>query len=232
MSRRPPVILIGLDATEIDLIDELVAAGRMPTMAALRRRGRHGRLQTQPTTFLSMVWPSFYASQPLGHHGWYFNKLWRAEHQRLEYVSPAWLPNRIFWEGLTPSHRVALLDLPFAARPPKGLNGVYINGWQCHDDFGRQEFPLGFRAELERRHGKARLSAEVFGKQTAQTLLAQRREVLESTQQFGDICVDLLRRERWDLFLACSVRPIGAPTTCGICRRSTRPASTKPCWKR
>lgn len=202
MSQRPSVILVGLDATEIDLIDRLVADGRMPTMAALRRRGRYGRLQTQPTTFLSMVWPTFYASQSLGHHGWYFNKLWRAEHQRLEYVSPAWLPNRMFWEGLDHSHRVAVLDLPFAGRAPARLNGVYVNGWQCHDDFGRQEFPAGFRAELERRHGKARLSAEVFGEQTAQTLLVQRRAVLESNRQFGDICVDLLRRERWDLFLA------------------------------
>src|SRR5919106_2679928 len=202
MRDRSSVILIGMDATEIELIDRLVAGGRMPTIAALRQRGRYGRLQTHPPVFLSLVWPTFYTSQPLGHHGWYFNKLWRAEHQRLEYVSPQWLPNRVFWEALHPSHRVAVLDLPFAPRPPVRLNGVYLNGWQCHDDFGAQEYPLGFRGALRRRHGRARLRPEVFGEQTAQTLLAQRREVLETNAQFAGICVDLLERERWDLFLA------------------------------
>lgn len=202
MSERTPTILIGMDATEIDLVDRLVAAGRMPVVKALRERGRYGRLRTEPSTFLSMVWPTFYGSQPLGHHGWYFNKLWRAEKQRLEYVNPQWLPNRVFWEGLDESHRVAILDLPFAPHVPDRLKGLYLNGWQCHDDFGRQEYPPGLRADLRRRHGKERLTAEVFGDQNARTLLAQRREVLEANEQFADICNGLLRREGWDLFLA------------------------------
>ena len=202
MSQRPSTILIGMDASEIELIDRLVLAGRMPTVAAMRQRGRYGRLQTHPPTFLSMVWPTFYASQSLGHHGWYFNKLWRAERQRMEYIGPEWLPNRIFWEGLDDSYRVAVLDLPFATASPPRLNGVYLNGWQCHDDFGKQEYPAGFRTEIEKRHGKPKLTPEVFGEQSAATLLAQRREVLETDEQFADICVDLLKRERWDLFLA------------------------------
>jgi choline dehydrogenase-like flavoprotein len=58
---RPPVILIGLDAAEIDVVDRLVAAGRMPNLARLRQRGRWGRLQTEPPHFLiagSSVFPS------------------------------------------------------------------------------------------------------------------------------------------------------------------------------
>lgn len=202
MSEQNPAILIGMDATEADLVDRLVAEGRMPALAALRERGRFGRLQTQPPSFLSMVWPTFYGSQTLAQHGWYFNKQWRAEHQRVEYMSPNWVPNRVFWEGLDPALRVAALDLPFAARPPERLNGVFFSGWQCHDDFGRPEYPRGFRAQTERRHGAARLGPEVFGEQTARTLLRQRAEVLESDAQFAAICRDLLRRERWDLFLA------------------------------
>ncbi len=37
----------------------------------------------------------------------------------------------------------------------------------------------------------------------AATLLAQRQEVLEGNRQFGDICRDMLTRDRFDLFLAC-----------------------------
>ena len=202
MSDRAPVIAIGMDAAEVEVVEELLAQGRMPHLATLRATGCWGRIESQPPDFLSMVWPSFYSSQPLGEHGWYFNKLWRPERQRVEYVNPSWLPNRIFWEGLQPCRRVALLDLPFAARVPEGLNGLYLNGWQSHDDFGAQEFPPGYRATLESYNGKSRLAPELFGQQTASTLVSQRSEVVEANRQFGSICADVVRQEPWDLFLA------------------------------
>jgi choline dehydrogenase-like flavoprotein len=40
MNDTPPVILIGLDAVEIDVVDRLVADGRMPNLARLRQQGR------------------------------------------------------------------------------------------------------------------------------------------------------------------------------------------------
>ena len=86
MNEHPPVILLGFDATEIGLIDQLVAAGRMPNLAALRARGRQGRLQTHPPHFMSLVWPTFYCSSRLGEHGWYFNKLWNPDRQRLQFA--------------------------------------------------------------------------------------------------------------------------------------------------
>lgn len=49
------MVLIGLDAAEIDVVDRLVADGRMPNLARLRQQGRWGRLQTEPPHFLSLV---------------------------------------------------------------------------------------------------------------------------------------------------------------------------------
>ncbi len=49
-----------------------------------------------------------------------------------------------------------------------------INGWQCHDDFGRLELPEGLWRRLERRHGRPCLTPEVYGPQSAETLLALR----------------------------------------------------------
>lgn len=199
---RPPVVMIGLDASEIDVIDRLVEEGRMPTLARLRAEGSAGRLRAQPSVFLSMVWPTFYSAQPMGHHAWYYNKLWRADRQRLEYVSPEWLPIRNFVTDLPSDLRVAVLDLPFAAAAPVGLNGLYLNGWQCHDDFGKQEWPVGIRGQLEKTHGEARLEAEVFGPQTHRTLEELRSMAMASDAQFGDLCRGVLAGEPWDLFLA------------------------------
>jgi predicted AlkP superfamily phosphohydrolase/phosphomutase len=202
MSDRPPIILIGLDAAEIDVVDRLVAEGRMPNLAKLRQQGRWGRLQTESPHFLSLVWSTFFCSSRLGDHGWYFNKIWNPDHQQIEIADPSWLPLRPFWLSLDQSYRVALLDLPYATPLPVRSNMTVLSGWQCHDDFGRKDLPSGLWAQLSKRHAKPRMARELFGPQDAGTLLAQRVEVLEGNRQFAEICRDLLSRERFDLFLA------------------------------
>ena len=202
MSDTPPVILIGLDAAEIDVVDRLVADGRMPNLARLRQQGRWGRFQTEPPHFLSLVWSTLFCGSRVGEQGWYFNKIWNPDRQRLQYVDPSWLPVQPFWLSLDPSYRLAILDLPYATALPTRPNMTTLNGWQCHDDFGHNALPPDLWARLLERHGKPRMTAEVFGPQTAATLLAQRQEVLEGNRQFADICRDLLTHDRFDLFLA------------------------------
>lgn len=203
MSGTSPCILIGLDAVELTLVERLLEEERLPNLAELKDRGNHGRLVHKPTGFLSMVWPSFWTSTRLGEHAWFFNKLWRPEAMRLEYVDPSWLPIRSF--GDAPSmggRRLALLDVPFLAEPPAGMNGVFLNGWQCHDDFGQRSHPAGLRKRLRRSFGPPAMRPELFGPQTPATLRRQREEGLASVEQFGRICTTLLTEDSWDLFLA------------------------------
>lgn len=175
---------------------------RLPNLAAQRARGRHGTLIPKPTGFLSMVWPSFWTSTRLGEHGWFFNKLWRPEAMRLQYVDPEWLPVRSF--GDAPSlrgRRLALLDVPFLADAPDDMDGIFLNGWQCHDDFGRRSRPGALWGQLKRRFGRPALRPELFGPQTGKTLLRQREEALSSIEQFGQVSATLLADGSWDLFL-------------------------------
>lgn len=199
--RSTPVVMIGWDAVEATLIQRLLDEGRLPNLQALRDSGVWGDVETAPKGFLSMVWPTFSEGRGVGEHGWYFNKLWRAEKMRLEYASPDWLPLHPFWMQLDPDVRAAIVDVPFGAAVPTELDGVFLNGWQCHDDFGELEHPRGILKDLRRRVGKPALGAEIFGPQSIRTLLRQRKEGLESIEQFADLCVELLRGERWDLFM-------------------------------
>ncbi|HET7585154.1 MAG TPA: alkaline phosphatase family protein [Gemmatimonadaceae bacterium] len=196
-----PVLMVGIDATEQRLVDALCDAGELPTLAALRARGCWGPLESRPSGFLSMVWPTFFTGTTVGQHGWYFNKMWRPERMRVEYTLPSWLPQRPFWEELDERYRIALLDVPFSAAPPSHLNGIYLNGWQNHDDFGRQYHPRDLWRRLASEFGSPVMHPELFGAQTARTLLGLRTEMLACTDQMGDVCAALLRRERWDLFL-------------------------------
>lgn len=107
-----------------------------------------------------------------------------------------------FWLALDPSYRIAVLDLPYATALPTRPNMTTLNGWQCHDAFGHSALPPELWARLVERHGQPRMTAEVFGPQTAATLLTQRQEVLDGNRQFADVCRDLLTHDRFDLFLA------------------------------
>ncbi len=202
MSANGPVILLGMDATDGRRVGSMVEAGELPNLAALRARGVSGKIRTRPEGFLSMVWPTFFTGQDLGAHGWYFNKLWNPDRQRLEYVDQDWLPVRPFFEDLDPERRLALLDIPFMGEPRAHLNGLFLNGWQAHDDFGQHTQPRSLWRDLKRRFGRPAMSPEIFGPQTIRTLLEQRDEALSSLDQFSRITADVLERERWDLLVA------------------------------
>lgn len=199
MKENPPVIALGFDATEIEVIDRLIDEGRMPRLKKLREEGKSGQLKNQPPYFLSLVWSSFFSSTHLGDHGWYFNKLWRCKKQRIEYADSNWLSQRPFWENLDDDLKVAVLDMPYVSDAPKKPNQTMIGGWQCHDDFGRQEKPAGEWSRAERLLGKPRMKPEVFGPQTVDTLLELRRESMETTEQFADLVIEYVKTGRYDL---------------------------------
>lgn len=202
MNERGPVIALALDAMEASLVERLIEDGRMPNLASLMERGVYGEVRCRPDGFLSMVWPTFFTGQLLGAHGWYFNKLWSRHDQCLRYVDPSWLPIRPFWNEIDGSHRVALLDVPFSTLPDSDFNGLFLNGWQAHDDFGKLSVPEGLHDSLRRKFGKPTLKAEVFGPQNIRTLEKQRSEAIESLEQFARVVVDVLGQERWDLLTA------------------------------
>ena len=185
MSTTPgPVVLIGIDAADAAVVEQLLAAGELPNIAALRRRGAWARLHNEPPGFLSLVWPSFFNGTRVDQHGWYYGKMWRAAHQRLEYADDTWLPQRPFWDDLNQAGaRMALIDVPYSMGAPTSFNGIYLNGWQCHDDFGRQVYPASLWRELVGRFGKPSLEPEVFGPQTAGTSGRLRATMLASLEQ-------------------------------------------------
>jgi hypothetical protein len=83
---------------------------------------------------------------------------------------------------------------------PATFNGVYLNGWQCHDDFGRHVYPASLWRDLVVRFGKPALHPEVFGPQSSGTLLRLRAQMLASLEQTAAVCEYLMECDRFDLF--------------------------------
>ena len=201
MNAKRPVVAIGLDATEITLVERLCEEGRLPTIRRLREQGRFGRIQSDAAYFASSVWPTFYNSARTEQHGWYYGKMWHPEKMRLEFARESWLPQRPFWETLDKArYRVAILDMPYALKTPR-VNGVFVSGWQTHDAFGRFSYPPSQWSEIRKRFGRPSMKPERFGEQTPESLSRLREEMLDTLEQSTDIARWLLETGSWDLFM-------------------------------
>jgi len=198
-----PILLLGLDAADADVITTLIAEGRLPNLARLRETGRHGRLATPAARYAGGVWPTFYTGTDVPAHGVFHNKLWRPDAMRVEVASEDWIHSRPFWESLDPALRVCIVDVPMVLGAPRAVNGVHLGGWATHDVLSRGSWPPDLWKELARRHGAPSMPAEAFGAQTQASLASLVTELETSTRQLQDVVLDLFGRERWDV--ACVV---------------------------
>ena len=202
MREAAPLVMIGLDAVDGSELQKLMGAGELPNLRKLMRRGQCRELYNEAPGLLSSVWRSFVNGLPVGEHGWYFRKMWRPDRGRVEAADPTWLRLEPFWQHLCGGpYRVAIIDVPHAPPPPPGFPGIYLSGWQCHDYAPPAASPQELWRELEARFGRPRLTAERYGRQTRASLLDLREQVIQSTDQIGEIAAWLLGRERCDLFL-------------------------------
>jgi predicted AlkP superfamily phosphohydrolase/phosphomutase len=200
--KRAPVVMIGLDAAELTLIERLCAEGVLPTLQSLRDRGCFGPLASDASIFAGGVWPTFYTAQAVPWHGIYHNILWRPERMRCEVVNDTWLPERPFWEGLDPdAYRIAVIDVPMVAGVPRAVNGIQVAGWGTHDVIAKGAWPPDLWRQLETDFGPPLMSSAIQGPQSAKTLLRLRDLLLETTDQMARLSASLLAREAWDLFV-------------------------------
>jgi predicted AlkP superfamily phosphohydrolase/phosphomutase len=191
--------LIHVDALNVELLDRLIADGRMPTFAELRRRAERLPLGTPATHFPAAAYYSMHSGLPVGDHGFYFPFQWSAPEQRLRYRLE-FGPPPVMWERLTAAGRRSFVVDPYEFGPPARLVGLGVSGWQMANILSllRWSVPKGWSRPYERRFGRSSDTQEVFGKRSARTLTSLRRAYLAASARIADLTTDVLRRERFD----------------------------------
>lgn len=66
---RWPILVIGIDSADWDLIDPLMAAGALPNLRALRERGAWGTLRSMKPTLSPLLWTTIATGRPPEEHG-------------------------------------------------------------------------------------------------------------------------------------------------------------------
>ena len=197
------VIGLGLDSGSISLIEELIASGGLPNLAALRSRSSRVVLDSDPTYRHAVLWPQFSAGAEARFGGEWCRFLF----DRSTYgVSQTGARHTIggngpFWErsGI----RTITMDIP--ASTVSGP-GVHITGWGAHAPlYPRASQPQGLLTELDELFGvhPAYENEYEVGWRDPSRLDRLTDALVTGAQRGGEIAVELMRRfPDWELFLS------------------------------
>ena len=187
------LLLIGLDAADIELVDRWTIDGTLPNLAALRRAGSWGPLATAAKYLTGAPWPTFYTGRPPSDHGIYHDFQWRQE--RMAFAAPAadWLPVRPFWRALRGAYTV-VHDVPMTPGT-EPFDGVETTGWGSHDKLVPPEtFPPELLQDIRARWGDSPIRPDEFGRASLASLRALHRELIELTRRSTEAATWLLTR--------------------------------------
>lgn len=194
------ILLIGLDAADLELVDRWTADGTLPRLAALRREGIWGPLATSAKHLTGSPWPTFYTGRPPSDHGIYHDFQWRQE--RMAFAAPGadWLPVRPFWRMLDGAVTAVVHDVPMTPGT-EPFSGLETTGWGSHDKLVPPEsFPPELLAEIRRRWGDSPIRPDAYGRASYASLRRLHRELLDLTRRSTEAVLWLLAR-RWNLGL-------------------------------
>jgi predicted AlkP superfamily phosphohydrolase/phosphomutase len=194
-------VALGLDAADPVLLERYMAAGHLPVLSRLRKQGTYARLTTfdycraeaSNTTFLTGCSPA--------RHGYWSPFRFHADY-RVETTPYEFADYQPFY-GLGPGYRVAVFDMP-QSKLSGSVNGIQVLGWGAHSPrCPSHSDPPHLLDEIVAKHGAhPTLRKDDVHSMGDRKAIARLKEGLETgVARRGAACVDLLTRERWDLFL-------------------------------
>jgi predicted AlkP superfamily phosphohydrolase/phosphomutase len=195
------ICVLQFDAASVAVLDRLLAAGRLPSLAGLIDRGRRVELETPAADFAAGAFYTLYSGVELADHGIFYPFQWKAAEQRARYATAFEAPPPV-WERLAESGLRTLAIDPYESRPPsRDVDGGLVCGWGFTDRvvLPRWSVPAGLGRRLARRHGRAPAATEVFGAPRASELIALRGKLVAAPGRIATLAEELLARERFDL---------------------------------
>jgi predicted AlkP superfamily phosphohydrolase/phosphomutase len=186
--------LFQFDAAALPLVEAMLADGRLPVIADLKRRGKWHPIDGRTTILQSSTYPTLCTGIDVREHGIYSAVPWSAEAQRPRFMYAMPRPATIS-ERLTRSRRRALVIDPYLAWAPTAMEGVYLSGWQFQDRMVMQRhwLPPAAGRGLRRTHGSAPKLDDVYGPKRVAALMAWRRELVAAPGRVAAAAIDLLR---------------------------------------
>jgi len=188
------LLLIGLDAADIQLVERWTADGSLPNLAALKAQGTTTALATSARYLTGSPWPTFYTGRPASDHGIYHDFQWRQERMAFAAPSTDWLPVRPFWRGLPGDVPAVVHDVPMTPGT-EPFHGVESTGWGSHDKLVPPEtWPPDLMDRIRGRWGDSPIRTDEYGRASLASLRELHAQLLDLTTRSAEVARWLLER--------------------------------------
>ena len=138
-----PLVLLGFDAADPDLVERWAREGKLPAMARLMERGTWARTGGPELLFEHGIWSTLFSGVSVARHGFHF--FWQPVpgSYGLELKRARELGVAPFWANLVGTGRSVLVFDPPDTEPVRGLDGLQVSEWATHSHYP----PLALAAE-------------------------------------------------------------------------------------
>lgn len=206
LARR--VLVIGLDGATFNIIEPLVAQGRLPTLARLMREGAHAPLRSTIQPSSEQAWASFMTGVQNGKHGVFSFVRRRPASYEFEYISGRNVRAPALWDILSDRGRPTItVNVPMTY-PPHPVNGVLIGGLMSPGERSRFTYPDGIYDELCQAVGGYIINVDIergdLAPEEEERLVAQ---VYEMTRLRTAATLHLAHTRPWDLLTVVYAAP-------------------------
>lgn len=192
------VVVIGWDGATFDIIKPLIAAGRMPVLAAFLKQGVHAPLCSTVPPVTPVAWTSFATGTSPGRHGIFDALTLDPASHEVRFVSAAMRRAAPIWSVLSQRGRPAgAVNVP-VTWPPDAVDGFVIPGMFTPSDVATFVHPPELQAEIEARFDVCRDSPRLDPDPRRYL-----QNLLEGVDARCDLTLWLMQRRGLDYF--CSV---------------------------
>ncbi len=201
LARR--VLIVGLDGATFDVLNPLMAAGRMPHLAHLIETGTAGTLYSTRPPITPAAWTTFMTGKGPGRHGIVDFEKYDVRTNTLSFNSTYEIREKTIWEILSEKGcRVGSINLPMTY-PPRKVNGFMISGFETPSIEVDFTHPPDLKAEILRRWPGYSYRNDWQRKAFGGNGLLQRnlRYIEESFQQGYELTTHCGERFGWDVMM-------------------------------
>jgi len=224
-SDRGRVVVLGLDGMDPQVVDLLMAEGKLPSFATLRREGAYGKLRSSPPLLSPIIWTTIATGKTPAEHGiGHFTAVNEKTGEELP-VTSRMRKVKALWNIASEAERTVAVVGWWATWPAETVNGAMVSDHTCYHflfsegakgDPGKDglTYPPALEAEIR---PLIRRPADVGADDVAPFVtvpasdltkpftfdddLSHFRWALATAQSYRDIGLELWRTERPDLLM-------------------------------
>jgi len=196
------LFVFGIDGATFDVINPMIAEGKLPNLARMMQIGSYGDLTSTIPPNSSVAWTSFATGKNPGKHGIYYFRERNAGSYERPIISSRSVKCETLWKILSEQgKRVGVINVP-VTYPPDEVNGYLISGLLAPDKKSVFTYPPNLHLELLKELGDYPLDneAEIMFRSSGDELAAF-QHLIYSTKKVMQAAFYLMGKFEWDFFM-------------------------------